>query len=51
MKGLGQPGFDPEPFLTWFAKASGQQLGVDAAVLFDVHLLRPAGPPPWLADQ
>ncbi len=46
-KGLGAAGFDPAPFLTWVARTSGPALGVEAAVLFDVHVLRPDGPPPW----
>jgi LmbE family N-acetylglucosaminyl deacetylase len=46
-KGLGDGAFDPAPFLTWFAKAAGPALGVDAAVLFDVHILAFEGPPPW----
>jgi LmbE family N-acetylglucosaminyl deacetylase len=50
-KGLGAAGFDPDPFLTWFAKASGEQLGVEAAVLFDLHLLRPSRSLPWLATE
>jgi LmbE family N-acetylglucosaminyl deacetylase len=46
-KGLGPAGFDPAPFLTWVARTGGPALGVEAAVLFDVHVLRPDGPPPW----
>jgi LmbE family N-acetylglucosaminyl deacetylase len=49
-KGLGASGFDPGPFLTWFARMGGKRAGVEAAVLLDVFLLRPDGPPPWLAD-
>ncbi len=45
--GLGAAGFEPRPFLTWIAKMSGPALGVEAAVLFDVHELVPDGPPPW----
>jgi LmbE family N-acetylglucosaminyl deacetylase len=48
---LGTNAFDPAPFLTWVAQTSGQAMGVDAAVLFDVHSLGFEGPPPWLADQ
>ncbi len=48
-KGLGAAGFDPAPFLTWMAQRSGPVMGVAEAVLFDVHVLRPEGPPPWLA--
>ncbi len=47
--GLGRASFDPAPFLTWFAAQGGAALGVDSAVLFDVHWLVPPGPPPWLA--
>ncbi len=47
-KGLGQGGPDPEPFLTWMAKRAGPAMGVEAAVLFDVHWLTFQGPPPWL---
>jgi LmbE family N-acetylglucosaminyl deacetylase len=49
-KGLGAAAavFDPEPFLTWIAKASGPAMGVEAAVLFDVHVLAFEGPPPWM---
>jgi LmbE family N-acetylglucosaminyl deacetylase len=46
-KGLGDAGFDPAPFLTWFAEAAGPSIGVRAAVLFDVHALAFEGPPPW----
>ena len=47
-KGLGAAGFDPAPFLTWAAKAGGPAIGVEAAMLFDVHVLIPEGPPPWV---
>jgi LmbE family N-acetylglucosaminyl deacetylase len=47
-KGLGAGGPDPEPFLTWAARQGGPALGVEAAVLFDVHVLAFEGPPPWL---
>ncbi|MFI6684761.1 PIG-L deacetylase family protein [Streptomyces sp. NPDC050485] len=40
--------FAPAPFLTWMARASGPAMGVEAAVLFDVHPLAPDGPPPWV---
>jgi LmbE family N-acetylglucosaminyl deacetylase len=46
-KGLGAEGPDPAPFLTWAARLCGPALGVEAAVLFDVHSLIPEGPPPW----
>jgi LmbE family N-acetylglucosaminyl deacetylase len=48
-KGLGDDAFDPAPFLTWFAKAAGPAIGVEAAVLFDVHVLAFEGPPPWMS--
>ncbi len=47
-KGLGAGEFDPDPFLTWFATMSGPMMGVEAAVLFDVHTLISDEPPPWL---
>jgi LmbE family N-acetylglucosaminyl deacetylase len=46
-KGLGSGAFDPDPFLTYFARQAGPAIGVEAAVLFDVHVLAPDGPPPW----
>jgi LmbE family N-acetylglucosaminyl deacetylase len=47
-KGLGASGFEPAPFLTWMAKMSGPAIGAETAVLFDVHVLAPDGPPPWV---
>ncbi|HEX8626910.1 MAG TPA: PIG-L deacetylase family protein [Catenuloplanes sp.] len=47
-KGLGAGAFEPGPFLTWAAGLGGSALGVEAAVLFDVHVLVPEGPPPWV---
>ena len=47
-KGLGADAFEPGPFLTWAARMGGPALGVEAAVLFDVHVLALEGPPPWL---
>jgi len=47
--GLGRATFDPAPFLSWFARQGGAALGVDAAVLFDLHWIVPPGPPPWVA--
>jgi LmbE family N-acetylglucosaminyl deacetylase len=47
-KGLGAGGFEPRPFLTWLAGMGGPALGVEAAALFDVHVLMQQGPPPWL---
>ncbi|HYN93993.1 MAG TPA: PIG-L deacetylase family protein [Pilimelia sp.] len=46
-KGLGAGAFDPAPFLTWAAGMGGAALGVESAVLFDVHVLAFEGPPPW----
>jgi hypothetical protein len=46
-KGLGAGGPDPELMLTWAARQTGPALGVEAAVLFDVHVLVFEGPPPW----
>jgi LmbE family N-acetylglucosaminyl deacetylase len=47
-KGLGGAAFDPAPFLTHFAHMSGPAIGVEAAVLFDVHVLIADQPPPWV---
>jgi LmbE family N-acetylglucosaminyl deacetylase len=47
-KGLGAGAFEPGPFLTWVARSGGPALGVEAAALFEVHVLIPEGPPPWL---
>jgi LmbE family N-acetylglucosaminyl deacetylase len=47
-QGLGAAGFEPGPFLTWMARMCGPALGVETAVLFDVHVLIPEGPPPWV---
>lgn len=46
-KGLGAGAFEPRPFLTWAAGMGGPALGVESAVLFEVHELIPQGPPPW----
>lgn len=46
-EGLGEKSFEPRPFLTWAARTAGSAMGVEAAVLFDVHQLIPEGPPPW----
>ncbi len=46
-EGLGEKSFEPRPFLTWSARMAGRSMGVEAAVLFDVHQLIPEGPPPW----
>ncbi|HEU4423852.1 MAG TPA: PIG-L deacetylase family protein [Pilimelia sp.] len=50
-KALGAGGFEPGPMLTWAARTAGQAMGVEAAVLFDVHVLVFEGPPPWLPDE
>lgn len=50
MKGLGSSAMEPEPFLTFVATMCGPALGVEHAVLFDVHVLIPDEPPPW-ADR
>ena len=47
-KGLGAAAFEPGPFLTWLARTSGPAMGVEAAAPFDVHVLIPDSPPPWL---
>lgn len=46
--GLGRSSFDPTPFLTGFATQGGVAMGVESAVLFDVHWIIPVGPQPWL---
>jgi LmbE family N-acetylglucosaminyl deacetylase len=48
MAGLGDAAFDPGPFLSWIAAASGAAMGVEEAVLFDVHTLIPDEAPPWV---
>jgi LmbE family N-acetylglucosaminyl deacetylase len=50
-KGLGEQAFDPAPFLTWAAGKAGPALGVESAVLFDVHVLAFEGPSPWLESD
>jgi LmbE family N-acetylglucosaminyl deacetylase len=49
-KGLGATGFDPGPMLTWAARTAGPAIGVEEAVLFEVHALTFEGPPPWLSQ-
>lgn len=51
MEGLGAAAFEPAEFLPWIAATAGAAMGVDAAVLFDVHTLIPDGPPPWMTDS
>jgi LmbE family N-acetylglucosaminyl deacetylase len=48
-KALGQGGPEPAPFLTWMAATAGPAMGVEHAVLFDVHMLAFEGPPPWVS--
>lgn len=50
MEGLGDSAFDPAEFLSWIAAASGAAMGVDEAVLFDVHTLIPDDAPPWATE-
>lgn len=50
MEGLGDAAFDPAEFLAWIAAASGAAMGVDEAVLFDVHTLIPDDAPPWSGE-
>lgn len=45
--GLGAAAFEPADFLTWYAVRGGAALGVEHAVLFDLHWISPPGPPPW----
>jgi LmbE family N-acetylglucosaminyl deacetylase len=45
--GLGDGGGDPAEIVNWIASAGGPRLGVAAAILLDVYLLDPGGPPPW----
>src|SRR5215204_2496780 len=47
MDGLGAAAFDSAEFLSWMAAGSGERMGVDAAVLFDLHTLIPEDTPPW----
>ncbi|HEY7225908.1 MAG TPA: PIG-L deacetylase family protein [Micromonosporaceae bacterium] len=47
-RGLGTDAFDPAPFLTWAARQGGTAVGVEAAVLFELHSLGFDGPPPWV---
>jgi LmbE family N-acetylglucosaminyl deacetylase len=41
LNGLGAEAFDPAEFLSWIAAAHGERLGVEYAVVFDVHELGP----------
>lgn len=50
MEGLGDASFNPATFLTWIAAASGAAMGVEEAMLFDVHTLIPDDAPPWVPD-
>ena len=51
MEGLGAAAFDPAEFLSWMAAGSGERMGVDSAVLFDLHTLIPDDTPPWATDS
>src|SRR5262245_284985 len=51
LDGLGGSAFDPEEFLPWIAATAGTAMGVEAAVLFDVHNLSFEEPPPWATDS
>jgi LmbE family N-acetylglucosaminyl deacetylase len=51
MEGLGESAFDPAEFLSWMAAGSGEQMGVDAAVLFEMHELISDETPPWIAAE
>lgn len=51
LKGLGAAAIDPAEFLTWNAVASGERMGVDAAVLLDVCTLIPDHVPSWAASR
>jgi LmbE family N-acetylglucosaminyl deacetylase len=46
-KGLGAGFPEPGPMLTWAARHAGPALGVESAVLFDVHTLVFEGTAPW----
>ncbi len=47
----GIDGMHPDEFLPWLAATAGAQMGVPAAVLFDVHILAFEGPPSWAASD
>lgn len=51
IEGLGDAAFDPAAFLSWIAAASGAAMGVDEAVLLDVHTLLPDDAPPWVTES
>jgi hypothetical protein len=50
IEGLGTSAFDAEEFLPWIAATAGAAMGVEAAVLFDVHTLIFEEQPPWSTD-
>jgi hypothetical protein len=50
VEGLGTSAFDAEEFLPWIAATAGAAMGVEAAVLFDVHTLIFDEQPPWSTD-
>jgi LmbE family N-acetylglucosaminyl deacetylase len=47
LEGLGDSAPDPAEMLPWMASGSGPRLGVDEAVLFDVHVLIGDEELPW----
>lgn len=49
--GLGDAGFAPSDFLPWAFRQAGPAMGVESAVLIDVHQLAFEGPPPWADDD
>ena len=51
MDGLGNTAFEVAPFLTWAAQMGGRAMGVEHAVVFDVHTLAFEGPLPWELPQ
>lgn len=51
LKGLGAAAIDPAEFSTWNAVASGERMGVGAAVLLDVFTLTPHQVPPSAPDR
>ena len=50
IEGLRTSAFDAEEFLPWIAGTAGAAMGVEAAVLFDVHTLIFDEQPPWTTD-
>jgi LmbE family N-acetylglucosaminyl deacetylase len=50
LEGLGTSAFNAEEFLPWIAATAGAAMGVEAAVLFDVHTLIFDEQRPWTTD-